>query len=559
MESIENTNQIPYGTFLGSYQDTPAYSNETISTFTGEENIIDQTFTGLKYLSLEYLRRWLLGKKVWFHSVRTAAQVWEIQYFNYKPDDHPINVRKNPNGNIKCPKKDAILVWNYSEELFMGHVGIITEVNENEGWVRIAEQNYENQLWDGDFSRELPLVMENEMYWIRDKNEILGWIEFDANNQADLDDVDWICKPLIKIVKNQVNEVNWDMENCIEKAFISAWGYENFTFAQDCYKIHDHLAFQVNCASLEIGYLLLRATDFVINNDELLGKLAPKWVWGRVRKSWQKYWYENGKCIAGRLNFRITGRFLKFLSFEGNSLMDIYEAIEIQEKLGNCLENEGKSPGGLMKQALIAQLKDSLQGFVHICHPNTSKAQYTALYLKQLLDEIGISSKTIIGNEFNTSEQGYFVDCDMIEIINILSLWEWEDILDDYEKERPNSEIKISDLLINDNINVLDPLWKIVTGNMAINAVLYELFPLQMYLLKTKWDIEEGVMGYGEVAFRDWSKEEQKSKIFVENHNFDEDLIITSWTLGNRNTGFYLKRSSKFPNICPLVFSRVIN
>jgi surface antigen len=63
-----------------------------------------------------------------------------------------------------------------------GHVAIIVDVLSN--FIRVAEENYDDYFWSGNYSRQIPYVLKNGKYFIEDTMPILGWMELDDHNQT---------------------------------------------------------------------------------------------------------------------------------------------------------------------------------------------------------------------------------------------------------------------------------------------------------------------------------------------------------------------------------------
>jgi len=78
-----------------------------------------------------------------------------------------------PNGSERPPSVDDLLVYG-REYLGTGYVAAITAVDEAGGTLRVAEQNFANAAWPGDYARELPLLKRGNRYWVLDAY-LLGW------------------------------------------------------------------------------------------------------------------------------------------------------------------------------------------------------------------------------------------------------------------------------------------------------------------------------------------------------------------------------------------------
>jgi hypothetical protein len=69
-----------------------------------------------------------------------------------------------------------VLIWKRSRGNPFGHVAIISEVNVDKRYIRVAEQNLDNYYWPGNYSRQIPLIY-NHSWYIDDADPVYGWIE----------------------------------------------------------------------------------------------------------------------------------------------------------------------------------------------------------------------------------------------------------------------------------------------------------------------------------------------------------------------------------------------
>ena len=174
----------PFGTVLGTNNDVPAYScdYETWQVPKGQRewrNFHEGVFTGAKWQCVEYARRWLLiNKGCTFRDLPMAYNIMElsdvtIQRGEDKGRTLPLRAHHNGKG-AEAPTVGSMLIWASSYD-GTGHVAIITEVGRD--FVRVAEQNFEDWMWPegANYARELKLSLNDGVYTVHDKHEILGW------------------------------------------------------------------------------------------------------------------------------------------------------------------------------------------------------------------------------------------------------------------------------------------------------------------------------------------------------------------------------------------------
>ena len=140
---------------------------------------------GIKWQCVEYARRWLFIRKgCVFDSVEGAADIWtQINYVQRVVDKKCFVLNKYPNGSPSPPKNESLLIYNRSGvDMPYGHVAIIVDVSC--GFIRVAEENYYPYYWYGNYSRQIPYVFINGLYFIQDDYPISGWITIKDNNQT---------------------------------------------------------------------------------------------------------------------------------------------------------------------------------------------------------------------------------------------------------------------------------------------------------------------------------------------------------------------------------------
>ena len=507
MENLQKHHQedfiTPFGTVLGSFQGVEGRSNGSDHYSSGESNFHNGLYTGGAYQSVEYARRWLQASKgLNFHSFPVATHVWSLTYVERISDNKATEVKSIPNGSNIAPTAESMLIWKNTPEYFSGHIAIITEVSVENKYIRIAEQNISNNYWPGDYAKEIPLEIIDGQYWIRDDHEIAGWIvinfDVDSQNEDELHhqpSVSRVVQPW-----NSTGERWIDYPGYGYKAFEEYW--EEVPFGKPdknivYYTFQSHLANKIKYAAMELNWLCLVATDHVIKSDELLRKFKlPEWTWERIRSSWKGPWESGSKTLCGRFDFGINGRSLKMFEFNADSAGSLVESGAITDKWASTVGcTIGKSAGADIESLLINQAKEIFQGFVHIMIDNENEEICCAAYMKEVFIKAGFGCKVIMCLEFTKDENGRFFDNDGIEIKNVWKMWNWDTIINDFEKPRNENNVKISDILLNPEIVVYEPIWKAVTSNKALLPILSELCKGHPYLLETEWQLEGSFEG----------------------------------------------------------------
>ncbi len=188
---LNDTNKVEFGKPLGSHMNVIAYSSdgkECIDPSKMESYYYNGIYTGLKWQCVEYARRYLIiNHNITFDSVDFAYQIFDLNHFislKRQNDVNPIiNIMKVLNRSIitknTIPMKGDLLIWDKRVTMNnTGHVAVITKITKNH--IYIAEQNWDNISWSGQYSRKLPIIYKNNILDI-DSPNIMGWIKFEKD------------------------------------------------------------------------------------------------------------------------------------------------------------------------------------------------------------------------------------------------------------------------------------------------------------------------------------------------------------------------------------------
>lgn len=166
----------PYGVVLGSAsRGVQAYSNCQSKCVNYEPNSIKDVYTGVKWQCVEYARRWLfVHKGAVYGDVETAADIWDkINHLTHITTNKKIPLESYLNGSINSPMVGDLLI--YAREFYdTGHVAVITNIDHDNGFIEVGEQNYNNELWPDNYSRKIKFIKDDDHFWILD-SYLLGW------------------------------------------------------------------------------------------------------------------------------------------------------------------------------------------------------------------------------------------------------------------------------------------------------------------------------------------------------------------------------------------------
>ena len=160
--------------------DVPAYSNHRVFSFRG--NYLYGIYTGIQWQCVEFARRWLLLRKsCTFPDIDIAANIWNtLSYVERVTDGKKFRLIGHQNGSNNRPKQDSFLVYPRSRQMSVGHVAVITNIDQD--YVYIAEQNNNFHHWPSNYARRAPISVRNGCYYIDDDFTLYGWMEIEGSN-----------------------------------------------------------------------------------------------------------------------------------------------------------------------------------------------------------------------------------------------------------------------------------------------------------------------------------------------------------------------------------------
>jgi hypothetical protein len=173
--------ESPYGTLLGTAPGgVPAYSNCRADCVVFVPNTEQGVYTGIRWQCVEFARRWLLQHRgAVYGDVDVAADIWDrIDHLERVADRQALPLSAYPNGSRQLPAVGDLLVYARAY-LGTGHVAVVTAVDLSAHRIRVAEENYFNRKWPGDYAREIELLVRDGRYWLLDAY-LLGWKHVDG-------------------------------------------------------------------------------------------------------------------------------------------------------------------------------------------------------------------------------------------------------------------------------------------------------------------------------------------------------------------------------------------
>jgi glutathionylspermidine amidase/synthetase len=289
----DSTKPTPFGTLLGiAPGNVPVYSSDYDSADDNElpnrhayRSYVDGVFMGYKWQCVEFARRWLyLNKGYIFDDVAMAYDIFRLTSARLIADESRLPLKSFRNGSLRHPEVGSLLIWSEGGEFEVtGHVAIITKVMPDR--LHLIEQNVGHHVWpEGqDYSRELEArISDDGGYWLRcsyGDASILGWvIQTDDDQHAENiepDDPTLFDLQLRHVPdKGQATRAWLNIANPAEEAFVDMMGgHKLASRVEDDHKymvMTETAERELKRATNELHALFMHATDYVLQNDELL-------------------------------------------------------------------------------------------------------------------------------------------------------------------------------------------------------------------------------------------------------------------------------------------------
>ncbi|CAF1281098.1 unnamed protein product [Rotaria magnacalcarata] len=533
MLTSEKPASIPFNKVQGiASSNVHAYSNGDDDFFSVERHYLHGIFMGFKWQCVEFARRWLLMRKSCiFPPVPHAADMWnDLKYVERVTDGKRFLLKLYPNGSPHIPKRDSLLIYarNAEAEFTFGHVAVICDVVP--GFIRIAEQNYIYHSWSDDFSREVSLVIKDDCYFIKDDDELCGWIEIDDNDELEPLDENKLhlildqyreTKPVGTLKRCSVTDKsfhsinNWlNEEDPAEKYFIKLYGPDLIRADTDTlpyYEVDQNLTLSVGSTSNELHQMFMDATNHVVKNDKVLKQFCiPEVFWPKIRESWT---HDRDLTMSGRFDFAFDGQQLKTFEYNADSASALFEMAIIQEKWAQAVKLDHSFMSGFQLHRLLIKSWQKMCShlnvkYVHLLIDDDQDEILTARYMQYVLKEANIESKLSILFDNLYWKDSKILDDEGNEVKLIWKTWMWETTFSDYLQAEKDGNLnkkingehpRLCEVLLNDDIKVIEPLWKVIPSNKAILPVLWSMFPDHPHLLTSEWTVTDELKQAGYV------------------------------------------------------------
>ena len=341
-------------------------------------------------------------------------------------------------------------------------------------------------------------------------------------------------------------------------------------------------------ATKDLHHLMLEATDQVINSDELLTRCSiPQLIWNKLRKSWKGP--QNSKSFAGRFDFGLNRDELKLFEYNADSAGAYLETASIQNAWADAVgANVGESAAKYMQIELINLARKRFSGLVHIMIDDDDEEMFNAIYMKENFEMAGLQAEILVGNIGIRKQDFGFCDLQGRRISKVWKMWNWETITQQFvlEEKPTGKDARVCDVLMSEEVEVYEPIWKMVTSNKGLLPLIYEMNKDNPLLLKTAWElndeikkapyIKKPIVGRCGQNIEYWKNYNEKvesiegkfnNRDFIYQQAFEIQAfdgffpVLGSWIVGDTPVGYIIREDQKLitdhqsPCSCSLVIA----
>jgi glutathionylspermidine amidase/synthetase len=322
------------------------------------------------------------------------------------------------------------------------------------------------------------------------------------------------------IIAAEVRKSWLNIANDDEAAFVDVMGGHFLTSRPEeqsrYFTISETAKDDIERATNELHGLFMHATDYVLQNEELLAKFnLPAVIIPKIRQSWDNRLNE---IITSRFDFALTQDGLKVYEYNCDSASCFMEAGKVQGKWAKAYGVKDGDDAGqdLFNDLVDAWKKSQAKGLVHILRDEDLEEVYHANFMREAILAAGLDCCIVVGNQgLVWGGDGNIFDEQGQQVKWVWKTWAWETALDQIREEcnvngdeeapyepqsSPGSIPRLSDVLFQKNVMVFEPLWSLIPSNKAILPVLWALFPNHHNLLNSSFELSEELLESGYVT-----------------------------------------------------------
>ncbi|GAA0852055.1 bifunctional glutathionylspermidine amidase/synthase [Aliiglaciecola litoralis] len=534
MSKSKNINALPFGTPLGvapgnviSYSsDYDSVDQQQYPNRSAFRSYLDGVYMGYKWQCVEFARRWLyVNRGLIFNDVSMAYEIFKLSRIRDVVNNIELPLYAFENGSQKRPEPGSLLIWDQGGDFEeTGHVAIITEVFDDK--IRIVEQNMDFVAWPlgQQYSREIAAKTgKSGDYWLQcsyKDSTILGWV-IQTNDPEHALEVEETASELKNICQQRAPNTKYadlpwlNIANEDESSYVDMMNGHFLSSVKDdffdYYVISETAEASLESATDVLHGLFMHATDYVLQHPELLKRFGlPEAILPKLRQSWDN---RLNQLITSRFDFSMSDQGLKVYEYNCDSASCYMETAKIQGKWAKHLGvKQGFDNGKDLFKKIIATWRASdATGLIHVLQDDDPEESYHALFMKSAIEAADHSCIRVVGlDTLDWNENGDIVDINGDIVRWVWKTWAWETALDQLREEqqgglsittsKQKSKPTLSDVLLNQDIMVYEPMWTLIPSNKAILPVLWTLFPNHPLLLNTNFELTDELRDTGHVV-----------------------------------------------------------
>jgi glutathionylspermidine synthase len=308
---------------------------------------------------------------------------------------------------------------------------------------------------------------------------------------------------------------------------------------------------QIEKATNELQEMCYNAIDYVILNNRFNDFNIPEQYIEYIKKSWKR----EDWSLYGRFDFFFDGQKLKIFEYNADTPTSLLEASLAQYHWmkGQSLPDQFNS----IDEKMINWWKEYQLKF------NPKKVMFTTVkenqedfrnteYIMDTAHRAGVNTDFIFLEDIGSDEE-YLYDLENNQITHMFKLYPWEWIVNE----------EFGKFLLNDNVMIIEPIWKMLLSNKALMAILWELYPNSEYLLPTYFSPEKlngsfvkkpilSREGQNVEIIQDNSINDKKDGVYSSDKNIYQEVcilplidgyypVIGSWVVGEESAGIGIR------------------
>lgn len=239
---------------------------------------------------------------------------------------------------------------------------------------------------------------------------------------------------------------------------------------------------ELYAASATLWDMCLKAVAHVISHKKYDAFNIPPYIVHHIERSWN----EDAPSVYGRfdLAYNPNSGLIKLLEFNADTPTSLFECAVVQWYWKQHYFSDNTDQYNSIHEQLIqtwTDLKPHLKGEVlhFTCLKESLEDLTNVEYLRDTAIQAGISTKLVYIDDIGWNGQ-QFVDLEDASIKSMFKLYPWEWLVQE----------EFGHNIINDinDMQWIEPSWKMLLSNKAILAVLWELYPNHRLLLPAYLD-----------------------------------------------------------------------